>query len=151
MREIGEEPAPSEGIRPQGTMAEKLTWLLRHAHPAGTGPLSTHQASELVEKLTGEKVSHQTIWKICQGIHVNPSVRVVQALARTFGVPVGYLIGELGEAESGLIQEQAELLAMIRDADLDTAQLRMILSATPGVRQAIVDLIRQTAQAEAGR
>lgn len=151
MAETGEEVPGGRDAPAHGTMAEKLTWLLQHAHPAGTGPLSTHQASELVEKATGEKVSHQTIWKICQGMHANPSVRVIQALARTFGVPTAYLIGELGEKEADRVQEQVEVLAMIRDADIDTAQLRMILSATPGVRQAIIDLIRQTTQAEAGR
>jgi len=143
--------APGEQGRPAGTLAEKLTWLMRHAHPAGRGPLTTHQAAALVKEVTGESIAHTTIWKICQGTNTNPGVRIIEALARTFGVPAGYFFGELTDQEMGLIQEQVELLAMIRDAGIDAVQLRTILGTPPGVRQAIIDLIRQTAQAEAGR
>jgi len=148
---MSEKSSPGEDARPSGTLAEKLTWLMRHAHPAGRGPLTTHQAAALVEQVTGESIAHTTIWKICQGTNTNPGMRVVQALAKTFGVPVAYFFGELSEQENDLIQEQVELLAMIRDAGIDSAQLRMILGAAPGVRQAIIDLIRQTAHAEAER
>ena len=141
--------APGEQARPSGTLAEKLTWLMRHAHPAGRGPLTTHQAAALVKEVTGESIAHTTIWKICQGTNTNPGVRIIEALARTFGVPAAYFFGEMTEHETGLIQEQVELLAMIRDAGIDSAQLRTILGVSPGVRQAIIDLIRQTAQAEA--
>ncbi len=115
-----EESSPGEDARPQGTLAEKLTWLMRHAHPAGTGPLTTHQAAALVEKVTGERIAHTTIWKICQGTNTNPGMRVIQALARTFGVPAAYFFGETSDEETGLIQEHVELLAMIRDAGVDT-------------------------------
>lgn len=148
---MNEEFPAGEAMRAQGTLAEKLTWLMRHAHPAGTGPLTTHQAAALVEKVTGEKIAHTTIWKICQGTNTNPGMRVIQSLARTFGVPAAYFFGETSDQDTGLIQEQAELLAMIRDADIDAAQLRLILAAAPGVRQAIIDLIRQTTQAETSR
>ena len=143
--------SPSKEARPPGTLAEKLTWLMRHAHPAGRGPLSTHQAAALVKEVTGESIAHTTIWKICQGTNTNPGIRIIEALATTFGVPVAYFFGELTEQENGLIQEQVELLAMIRDAGIDSVQLRAILEASPGVRQAIIELIRQTAQAEANR
>ena len=148
---MSENSSPGEDGLQLGTLAEKLTWLMRHAHPAGRGPLTTHQAAALVEQVTGEPISHTTIWKITQGINVNPGMRVIQALAKTFAVPVSYFFGEPGEEENDQIQEQAELLAMIRDADIDTEQLRLILGAPPGVRQAIVDLFRQAAQAEADR
>ncbi len=138
----------SEEPRPAGTLAEKLTWLMRHAHPAGKGPLTTHQAAALVKEVTGESMAHTTIWKICQGINTNPGVRIIEALARTFGVPAAYFFGEMTEHDVGLLEEQVELLAMIRDAGIDSAQLRTILGTSPGIRQAIVDLIRQTAESE---
>jgi transcriptional regulator with XRE-family HTH domain len=146
-----DDTAPGEEARPRGVLAEKLTWLMQHARPAGRGPLTTHQAAALVREVTGESIAHTTIWKIGQGLNTNPGVRIIEALARTFGVPVGYFFGELTDEEYGLIQEQVELLAMIRDAGIDSVQLRTILGAPPGVRQAIVDLIRQTAQAERSR
>lgn len=145
-----ETPPGGEG-RPSGTLAEKLTWLMQHAYPAGRGPLTTHQAAALVREVTGESIAHTTIWKICQGINLNPGIRIIEALAKAFGVPVGYFFGELTDEEEGLIQEQVELLAMIRDAGIDSVQLRAFLGSSPGVRQAILDLIRQTAEAERDR
>jgi hypothetical protein len=44
-----------------------------------------------------------------------------------------------------------ELLAMIRDARVDTAQLRAILGLSPEARRAITDLIAVTARDEARR
>ena len=50
-----------------------------------------------------------------------------------------------------MLQEQVELLAMIRDARVDTAQLRAILGLSPEARRAITDLIAVTARDEARR
>jgi hypothetical protein len=50
-----------------------------------------------------------------------------------------------------LLQEQVELLAMIRDAHVDAEQLRAILGLSPQALQAITDLIAVTARDEARR
>jgi len=66
-------------------------------------------------------------------------------------VPAAFFFPEFDEKQAGLLQEQVELLAMIRDARVDTAQLRAILGLSPEARRAITDLIAVTAQDEARR
>ena len=50
-----------------------------------------------------------------------------------------------------MLQEQVELLAMIRDAHVDAGQLRAILALSPEARKAITDLIAVTSRDEARR
>ena len=59
--------------------------------------------------------------------------------------------GEGGEPQAALLQEYAELLTLIRDADIDRAQLRAILGLSPEARKAITDLIEVTARDDARR
>ena len=72
-------------------------------------------------------------------------MRLIEALARTFGVPPAFFFDDYDEEQAGLLREQAELLALVRDADITSAQLRALLQLTPGARQAIADLIEHTA------
>jgi transcriptional regulator with XRE-family HTH domain len=54
----------------------------------------------LIHKATGEEVSHTTIWKLANGQSKNPSKRLIELLARTFGVLLRRLRrGEDGAAE----------------------------------------------------
>ena len=62
-----------------------------------------------------------------------------------------FFFPEFDEKEAGLLQEQVELLAMIRDAHVDTEQLRAILALSPEARKAITDLIAVTARNETRR
>jgi hypothetical protein len=72
-------------------------------------------------------------------------------MARTFGVPAAFFFPEFDEEQAGLLQEQVELLAIIRDARIDTEQLRAILGLSPEARKAITDLIAVTARDDARR
>jgi hypothetical protein len=78
-------------------------------------------------------------------------MRLIEAMARTFGVPAAFFFPEFDDKQAGLLQEQVELLAMIRDARVDTMQLRAILGLSPEARRAITDLIAVTARDEARR
>ena len=68
-------------------------------------------------------------------------MKLIAALARTFGVPPGFFFDDFDENQAGLLQEQVELLALVRDARVSSTQLRVILGLSPEARQAIIDLI----------
>jgi transcriptional regulator with XRE-family HTH domain len=133
------------------TLADKVNWLIERAHPAGRGPYSNNEVAELVKGVTGEEVSYTTIWKLRNGQSKNPQMRLIEALAKTFGVPPAFFFDDYDEKQAGLLQEQVELLALIRDAHINTAQLRTILSLSDEARQAVADLIEITARNEARR
>ena len=128
------------------TLADKVNWLIERAHPADRGPYSNTEVAELVKDVTGEEVSYTTIWKLRNGQAKNPQMRLIEALAKTFGVPPAFFFDDYDEKQAGLLQEQVELLALIRDAHINTAQLRTILSLSDEARQAVADLIEITAR-----
>jgi transcriptional regulator with XRE-family HTH domain len=137
-------PEPSEpDLR---TLADRVNWLVATVHPAGRGPYSNYEVAALIEEVTGEKVSHNAIWKLRNGQAANPTMRLVSALAQVFGVPPGFFY-----AEQSLPADQVEMLALIRGSGITSAQLRAFAELTPQARQAIVGLIKETARAEAER
>lgn len=136
------------GDPPVRTLADKVNWLIDRARPAGRGPYSNAEISALIEKVTGEQFSHTTIWKLRNGQAANPQMRLVQALARTFGVPPAFFFDDYDDAQAGPLLEQVELLAVIRDSGITSAQLRALAALTPGARQAVADLIEHTVRAE---
>jgi len=107
--------------------------------------------ADLIKKTTGEEISYTQIWKLRNGQAQNPQMRLIEAMARTFGVPAAFFFPEFDEEQAGLLQEQVELLAMIRDARVDAEQLRAILGLSPQALQAITDLIAVTARDETRR
>ena len=98
------------------TLADKVNWLIDRAHPAGRGPYTNNEVADLIEKTTGEEISYTQIWKLRNGQAQNPQMRLIEAMAKTFGVPAAFFFPEFDEKQAGLLQEQVELLAMIRDA-----------------------------------
>ena len=131
------------------TLADKVNWLIDRAHPAGRGPYTNNEVADLIEKTTGEQISYTQIWKLRNGQAQNPQMRLIEAMARTFGVPAAFFFPEFDDKQAGLLQDQVELLATIRDARVDTEQLRAILGLSPEARRAITDLIAVTARDEA--
>jgi transcriptional regulator with XRE-family HTH domain len=132
------------------TLADKVNWLIDRAHPAGRGPFSNNEVADLIKKATGEEVSYTTIWKLRNGQAQNPQKRLIEALARTFGVPPAFFFDDYDE-QASLLQDQVELLALVRDARISSAQLRAILELSPQARQAIIDLVQATARDDTHR
>jgi transcriptional regulator with XRE-family HTH domain len=143
--------AGDPGATPLRTLADKVNWLIGRAHPAGRGPYSNAEVIALIEKVTGEQFSHTTIWKLRNGQATNPQMRLIEALARTFGVPPAFFFSDHDEEQAGLLREQVELLALVRDTGVTSTQLRALLELSPGARQAVADLIEHTARTEARR
>jgi transcriptional regulator with XRE-family HTH domain len=132
------------------TLADKVNWLIDRAHPAGRGPFSNNEVAALIKDATGEEVSYTTIWKLRNGQAQNPQMRLIEAMARTFGVPPAFFFDDHGD-QGGLLAEQVELLALVRDARISSVQLRAILELGPDARQAIIDLVKATARDEGRR
>jgi transcriptional regulator with XRE-family HTH domain len=133
------------------TLAEKVSWLIETAHPADRGPYSISEVCFLIHKATGEQVSHTTIWKLANGQSRNPSKRLIELLAKTFGVPPAFFFDDYDEEQLGLLKEQVELLTLIRDAKITSAELRALLGLNTEGRQAVTNAIQRTARTEAQR
>ena len=97
-----------------------------------------------IHEVTGEKISTTTIWKLRNGQLTNPQLRVIEALAKTFGVPAGFFLEDYDEGKLGLWREQVELLALIRDSGITAAQFKTILGLDDEGRRVVADLIRRT-------
>ncbi len=135
---------------PLRTLADKVNWLIAQVHPAGRGPYSNTEVAALVEESTGEPVSHTPLWKLRNGQATNPQMRLIAALAHTFGVPPAFFFDDYDTGEpGGLPPDQVELLALVRAHGITATQLRALLTVTPEVRQAIANLITATVRAEA--
>ena len=116
-----DEAAPgSAGPAPLKTLADKVNWVLDKAHTAGRGRLSDAEVVFKIHEVTGEKISTTTIWKLRNGQLTNPKLRVIEALAKTFGVPAGFFLDDYDEEKLGLWREQVELLALIPAATAAT-------------------------------
>ena len=98
------------------SLADKVNWLIETARPAGCSPYSNAEVAGLIERTTGERVSHTTIWKLRNGQAANPQMKLIEAMARTFGVPPGFFFEDFGDCPAGLLHEQVELLALVRNA-----------------------------------
>jgi transcriptional regulator with XRE-family HTH domain len=107
--------------------------------------------SFLIHKATGEQVSGTTIWKLRNGQAANPQMRLIEALAKTFGVEPAFFFDDYDEEKLGLLKDQVELLTLVRDAGITSAEFRALLGLGPDGRKAVADVIARTAAAEAER
>lgn len=142
---------PGAGEPPLRTLKDKVNWLIDRAHPGGRGPYSNAEVAELIQKTTGEQVSYTTIWKLRNGQAQNPQKRLIEALARTFGVPPAFFFDDYDPSAAGQLREQVELLTLVRDSGITAVQLRAIAALPPQAREAVVSLIEATARTESRR
>jgi transcriptional regulator with XRE-family HTH domain len=130
------------------TLADKLDWLIRNVHPPDRGPYSNRELAAEILDTTGEKISGAAIWELRTGKSVNPTKRVIEALARTLGAPVSFFFEEEGDEQVRPFMDQVELLALIRDSGIDQVQLRQFLTLSDAGREAIAAIIEHTARTE---
>ena len=72
-------------------------------------------------------------------------------MAWTFGVRPAFFFGDHDENQADLVQEEVEMLAVIRDAGITAAQLRPFPRLSPEARQLIIDFVTVVARDEARR
>jgi len=146
---MADEAAPAgAGTVPLTTLADKVNWVLDKAHPAGRGRFSDAEVCFKIHAATGEQISTTTIWKLRNGQLTNPQLRVIDALAKTFGVPAGFFLDDYDEEKLGLWREQVELLALIRDAGITAAEFRAFLGLDAEGRKAVAGLIERAARGD---
>ncbi|TYB44306.1 helix-turn-helix transcriptional regulator [Actinomadura chibensis] len=126
-------------------MARKVDYLFRRMHPEDRGPYSLQEAAAAIAELTGEKISHNTLWKLRTGKNDNPTKRVLEALATFFGVPPSYFFDD---EVFRTVEEQIELLAMLRDTGIRSGHLRSFLRLSPEAQRMVGELIESTARLE---
>jgi transcriptional regulator with XRE-family HTH domain len=131
------------------TLADKVNWLIEQAHPAGRGPLSNAEVCFLIHKVTGEEISVTTLWKLRNGQQKNPQLRVIQALATTFGVNPAFFFDDYDEEKLRLLQDQVELLALVRDAGITSAEFRALLGMDTETRKTVAGLIQRAGRTDA--
>ena len=147
---MADEAVPAgTGKVPLKTLADKVNWILDKAHPAGRGRFSDAEVCFKIHAATGEQISTTTIWKLRNGQLTNPQLRVIEALAKTFGVPAGFFLDDYDEDKLGLWREQVELLALIRDAGITAAEFRAFLGLDAEGRKAVAGLIERAARGDA--
>ena len=146
---MADEAAPAgTGTVPLNTLADKVNWILDKAHTAGRGRFSDAEVCFKIHAATGEQISTTTIWKLRNGQLTNPQLRVIEALAKTFGVPAGFFLDDYDEDKLGLWREQVELLALIRDAGITAAEFRAFLGLDAEGRKAVAGLIERAARGD---
>jgi transcriptional regulator with XRE-family HTH domain len=142
--------AGGDEVQVPRTLAEKVEWLIQQARPAGRRPLSNQEIVLLVYKVTGEELSATTIFNLRKGVNKNPQMRVFEALARTFGVPAAFFFDDFDAGKAGLLADQVELLALVREAGISAPQFRALLGMDDDGRKVVADLIARTARTVAG-
>jgi ESX-1-secreted protein regulator len=129
------------------TLADKVNWLIDRAHPAGRGSYSDDEIATLIQDTTGEEVSYTTIWKLRNGQAQNPQKRLIEALAKTFGIPA-CLLRRL-RPTSRIAARAGRAPGPGARCRISGAQLRAILELSPQARQPIISLAEATARRHA--
>ena len=109
-------------------------------------PAAENQRSQL-GKADASKASTPARSALAARVTVTP----VLVLAKTFGVPPAFFFDDFDEQQLGLLKEQVELLTLVRDAKITSAQFRALLGLDDEGRRAVADAITRTARAEAER
>lgn len=117
----------------RGVIAGRLEALFARVTPLGR-PYSLREAADGINESAGRAVvSFQYLSQIRDGKRRNPSIDVLEAVARWFGVPPSYF---LDDEVAGRTDEDLRALAVMRDAGV-----RGIAFRADGLSQANLDLI----------
>ena len=105
------------------TLAEKTEWLFQHVRDPEDGqPYSNARIAALIEQVCpGFSVTPTTIWNIRTGKSDNPSWKLIEGLAKAFGVTPLYFTDDDAEQQT---QEELALLAALQDAGVRSLALR---------------------------
>jgi transcriptional regulator with XRE-family HTH domain len=132
-----DEPAPD-------TLAGRLDLLFRTRHAAGQPEVGYQDVADALAAAGGPSVGGAYLYMLRTGRRTNPRVELLVALARYFQVPASYFIDDAAASE---ITEQLELLAALRDNDVQQLALRT-QGLSAGSRQALTGMIEQLRRME---
>lgn len=127
------------------TLAEKTEWLFQTIrNPEDGQPYSNARIAAKIERLSGFSVTPTTVWNIRTGKSDNPSWRLIEGLARAFGVSPLYFTDDEAAQQT---QEELALLAALRDAGVRNLALRAA-GLSPESLAAVRDLIERVRKLE---
>ncbi|GAB3651333.1 helix-turn-helix domain-containing protein [Streptomyces sparsus] len=127
------------------TLADRLNHLFAHMHPQGAPWTNARVAEEIGrrrEEFGGVSVTEQYLSMLRNGKRANPSPDVLRALARFFGVPAGYLLGDLSPEQAERVEEEVHFLAAMRDQRVRTIALRSV-GLPPEIQDSLTTIIGQ--------
>ncbi|TSB25301.1 helix-turn-helix domain-containing protein [Streptomyces sp. NBC_01525] len=128
-----------------GTLADRLGRLFTHMHPPGAPYTNAHVAEEIsgdAAQYGGVRLTEQYLSMLRNGRRSNPSPEVLRALAKFFGVPAGYLLGDLSQPQAERVEEEVRFLAAMRDQRVRAIALRSV-GLPPDVQESLTTIIDQ--------
>ncbi|MGQ0838543.1 helix-turn-helix domain-containing protein [Actinokineospora sp.] len=128
------------------TLADKLNRLVATVHPAGRGPFTNEEIAAAIRAEQGVEVTHSAISAWRRGTRDNPTFRHLAALAKFFGIPIGYFSDD---AEAARLDEQLDLVAAWRDAQIRAIAMRAGELSAAG-RAAILEMANRVCEIERG-
>lgn len=134
----GSDPT-GDAERTTPTLAEKLNHLLSTVPVAGA-KLSSEGLARAVSALGSEhKLSADYVRKLRRGEMTNPTVRVVEGIAKVFGVRPSYFTDD--NDETSALHENLALAAALRDKNIRSLALRTSHLSPASIR-ALMDIVR---------
>lgn len=130
------------------TLAEKTEWLFQNVRNPEDGQSYSNAriAARIQECVPGFSVTATTIWNIRTGKSENPSWRLIEGLAKAFGVSPLYFSDE-DETEVRQTQDELALLAALRDTTVRQLALRA-QGMTPESLATVLELVERVRQLE---
>lgn len=127
------------------SLAAKLEHLFATVFPRARGrPYSPAEVAAIIEEQGGPSISGTYIWMLRHGRRTNPSMQVIGAIARAFGVPVEYFYDE---ETTRRVDEQLRLVAALSDAGVRDLATRAA-DLSPASRQAIQEMVNHVRRVE---
>ncbi|WP_433496808.1 hypothetical protein ACQP1K_17645 [Sphaerimonospora sp. CA-214678] len=143
---MADDPSTANTTR---SLAEKIEWLIQNRWPAGSRPPKNNlEAAAVISEATGEDLSSTTIWKLRTGRSDNPQLKTLKALAKFFGVPIGYFGDDEGAEASA---DQVTASSLIGESGLNREALRALAEMSDGGRQIVANFIISAARLERGQ
>jgi transcriptional regulator with XRE-family HTH domain len=108
--------------------------------------MSDAEVADEIWRVTGQRVSRGTIWKLRTGQTLHPTFDLIEGLARALGVPTDWFSGKMDAAEARELEAQVMLLAELRDNGVTSVHLHTMRDADPGTRSAIIKILELAAR-----
>ena len=134
---------PDDRNPPPSSLADRLDLLFRAMHGPGQSEPQYQEVADAIAAAGGPSVGGAYLYMLRTGRRTSPRIELLTGLAKYFGAPVSYLLGDGGDE----VGDELRLLLALRDNDVRQLALRSQgLSADS--RKAIAALIEQLRRAE---
>lgn len=130
------------------TLAEKLCYLLDRIRRDDRRRFTHAQVADAVARSTGRPCDRAYISQLCSGTRDNPTMAVLEALAKFFDVSPAFFFDD---EHSRRITDQIELAVALRDPDTRSLALEMLAQLDPDDADAAATVLRAIAKRRTSR